>query len=355
MRASLSLLIASALIAACSTPATSSHPSPSPSRVTATPTPSAAASDQLACRLPVAGFPPSVPKGAAIQPSRAGRGGFIDLPSGKYTPAADSDVSYLASQGVWLPVEPQYISPDQKSYVQAESPQYSATPTTTLYLVDVKTRAKRLLLTTPQGYGAYIEAFNLDGIYAGIASSTGPGAGHLILIDPTTGASHTVAGSELQTGGFSAISGGAAWGLDIRFPNGQNAPYVAALVRLGLKDGSVSTWYEDPTPFFIVGFDADEHPLLASLNLSGGSNPVILVAAPGKATRLDPVGGQFVGGRGTRVSDNHGAWIGSVDGSIWLYSAAGGLRKVATVPAQEGATGQPYDEHAWRSIAGPCV
>ena len=265
-------------------------------------------------------------------------------------------MSYLASQGVWLPVEPQYISPDQKSFVQAESPQYSATaPSTMIYLVDVKTRAKRLLLKTLEGQGAYVEAFNSDGIYAAILSTTGPGGSHLILIDPATGASHAVAGSNMQTGAFSAISGDAAGGMDVKFPNGQNAPYVATLVRLGLTDGSVTTWYEDSTPFSIFGFDADQHPLLASLNLSGGSSPVMVVTAPKKTTPLDPFGGQFMGGRTIYISDPHGAWMGSVDGSIWLYSAAGGLRKVATIPAQAGGTGQPYDEHAWRSIAGPCV
>ena len=79
MRAALSLFIASVLVAACGTSATGGHPSPSPSKAAASATPAATSIDQLNCRLPVAGYPPSLSKSAAIatgpdgQPGQAGR------------------------------------------------------------------------------------------------------------------------------------------------------------------------------------------------------------------------------------------------------------------------------------------
>ena len=55
------------------------------------------------------------------------------------------------------------------------------------------------------------------------------------------------------------------------------------------------------------------------------------------------------------VTDRHGTWFGSSDGSIWLYTTAKGFVKVASIPPQPGGSGDAYDDHGWRTIAGPCV
>ena len=316
----------------------------------------------LACRLPVAGYVPgglmNTPSHLGVdgQPSRVGTGGFVDFPTGKYTPAADSNESYLAGQGVWLPVAPEAVAPDKKSYVQTVLTLSSITPpSTSLLLVDVKTRSERLLFKAAGGQRADVVAFNGDGIY--VSSWRGAsGESQLLLIKPATGDHGVIAGSYRQTGGFTAIAGGAAWGMDVIYPHGSSGPEVIKLLRLGLNDGSVAAWYEVPWPFAIGGLDASNHPILTKLNAAfpAASTP-ILVTAPNQGQALEPKGGQFFIGTPAVVADRHGAWMGSSDGSIWLYSSAAGLRKVATAPPQAGGTGQPNDERSWRSIAGPCV
>ena len=88
-----------------------------------------AAGASLNCRLPVGGFIPPGLKGQVDnsmdvdgQPSQKGAGGFLQLPSGTYTPDSDSDRAYLAHAAGWLPVMPRAIAPDQRSYVLARSP-----------------------------------------------------------------------------------------------------------------------------------------------------------------------------------------------------------------------------------------
>jgi hypothetical protein len=82
---------------------------------------------------------------------------------------------------------------------------------------------------------------------------------------------------------------------------------------------------------------------------------LFLISAANHAVALQPQGGNYSVGRGAAVMDGHGTWFGSSDGSIWLYSSAKGLTKVAAVPPQPGGNGQPYDEHSGRIVAGPCV
>jgi hypothetical protein len=233
-RSTLGLALAILLVSACGAkpaPAAGSSPSPSARAAVATDGP-------LNCRLPVAGYVISLSNQASESgglPIHPGTGGFLDLPSGKFTPAKDSDQSYLAGAGVWLPVPIQAISPDQRSYVEARSPQYSATPpTTTLYLVQVSTRAERKLFTPADGQSAFVLAYTAKGVYAETASSTGPGPTDLVLIDPETGAHQSVLRSQAPGGAiqqvFMAISGDFALGGALRrFP-------VAAYVQVGATE-----------------------------------------------------------------------------------------------------------------------
>jgi hypothetical protein len=360
-RGTLTLLLATVLIIACGVtqPSTASH---SPSVVAPS---TAASSGALSCRLPVAGFVLSAPKGmpdpsiaADGQDNQKGTGGFLDLPSGKFTPAPNSDRSYLAGAGVWLPASLQAVSPDQKTYVQGRARQSGgAPPTTSLYLVQVATRSERLLFVAPDGQMAFVVAFTASGIYVATGSSTGPGPIDLLLIDPATGTHQPVRGAQAPPGAiqeaFSAISGDFAWGMLVI---GSQSQVSYKLVRLSLADGSVVTWYDAPSPFAIVAFDSNQHPILAllgSIPASPGA-ALFLIATANHATAIQPQGGAFLMGRGSSVNDTHGTWFGSADGGIWLYSPTSGLKKVATVPPQLGGDGQPYDQHAWRSVAGPC-
>ncbi len=324
--------------------------------------PAAASDGVLNCRLPVAGYAISVSKQASqngVQPNQKGTGGFLDLPSGNFTPVKDSDQSYLAGAGVWLPVSMQAVSPDESSYVEARAPQVSATaPTTTLYLVQVATRAERKLFTPADGQSASVLAYTSKGVYVETGSSGGPGPTELVVIDPATGAHQSVPHSQAPGGAiqqvFMAISGDFAWG---ELYDGSGSQPSFKLVRLNLTDGSVVDWYDAPSSFVFVGFESNGHPIVGIL---GGLTPMpgadlFLISAANHAVAIQPQGGAYAFGRGAAVMDGHGTWFGSSDGSIWLYSSTKGLTKVASVPPQPGATGQPYDEHSGRIVAGPCT
>jgi hypothetical protein len=353
------LALVTLLSSACgAAPAATTSHSPSVSGA-----PVATSDGVLSCRLPVAGFVAPAAKGqpadgANGQNSQKGRGGFLDLPSGKFTPAPDSDQAYVAGANVWLPVSPQAISPDQRSYVEARAPQSSLTPpTTTLYLVQVGTKTERKLFTPADGQMAFVLAYTSKGVYVGTASSTGPGAFGFLIIDPATGAARPVPGVKTAEGtnqvGFLGVSGDFAWELLI---NGSPTQQSSQMIRISLADGSTSTWYEGTTPFFVIGFDPDGHPIVGNFgSAAGGQINLFLLPAPAQMVAVQPKGGAFLPGQGGSVRDAHGTWFGSTDGGIWLYSSAKGMEKVAIVPPQPGGTGQPYDPYAWRSVAGPCL
>jgi len=360
-RRTLALLLGAMVVGACGgAPAPiASHSSPSAAPATATP------AGPISCRLPVAGLAISPTKaqletGATVGDQR-GTGGFLDLPSGHFTPDQSSDTSYVAASRVWLPVSQQAVSPDQRSYIESRAPQVSAAPpTTTLYLVQVATGASRLLFTAPAGQMAVVLAFTSKGIYVETVSSTGPStAAQLLVIDAATGLHHAVAGAETPStviySVYTAISGEYAWGT--RITGSQEQP-LYQLVRLDLTRGTVVVWNHSATmPYFATGFDGAGHPIVNGMLIppAGGQADLRLLSAPDQSTPISITGGTFLQGRGNAVNDTHGTWFGSADGSIWLYSAAKGLEKMANVPPQAGGTGDPYDQHAWRSVAGPCT
>ena len=57
----------------------------------------------------------------------------------------------------------------------------------------------------------------------------------------------------------------------------------------------------------------------------------------------------------TAASYRHNTWFGSSDARIWLYTPTKGLVKVASIPPRPGGSRSPYDDHGWRTIAGPCA
>jgi hypothetical protein len=205
---------------------------------------------------------------------------------------------------------------------------------------------------------ALVLAYTAAGVYVETLPSGGPGPSDLVFIDLASGTHAPVPGSQAKTGVYQqawmAISGDAAWGFTITFPNGQSKPYVATLVRLDLRTGSTADWYTSKSAFSVAGFDAASHPILGILGENFSTN-LALVSAPAQSTAIKPLEGTYVQGQGQGFTDTHGTWFGSGDGSLWLYTASRGLEKVASIPPQPGGNGVPLDPHAWRSIAGPCA
>jgi hypothetical protein len=327
----------------------------------------ATSSNSLNCRLPVAGFtePTKAEMIAGAQSGQKGTGGFLELPSGKYSSAADSDVTYLADARVWLPVSQQSIAPDGKSFVVARAPAQSLQPpTTTLFMVDVKTRQEHVLFTPPAENSAFVLAYTAAGVYVEFGrSQPSPGQAStfgLLRIDPATGKQVPVPGADKLGDGvmyqaWTAVAGDAAWGMAM---TGSQSQASYELVRMSLSDGSRASWYTAASPFALIGFDWNDHPVVQAFGQtsaqSTGATLVSILSAK-KTVSIEVKGGSFLPGRGQAVKDIHGIWFGSGDGSIWLLTPEGQMTKVATVPPQPGGSSQPYDPHSWRSVAGPCV
>lgn len=327
-------------------------------RATSTPTATTtAAATSLACRLPIGGYLPNAPKGQPDNsigpdgfPNQKGAGGFMDLPGGVYAPAADSDRTFI--NGRWLPVFPQAVSTDGLTYAASRGAK--------LYLGDVRTGSERLVHEWPDGILLDVIAYTYGGVYVLTVSgqpSTHDQSINLYAVDPSSGAAQLVRGAATPAGAYEmvwlAVNGRGVWGMEISLiGKSPNQLPAYSLVRLDLDSGQAAKWYDSPG-FLLGGFDSAHHPILTSI--AGPSTTITVVTAPGKVVTVAAQGGKFMPGRPTLVSDSHGAWFGSVDGSIWLYTTEGVFKKVGTVPPQTGGSGLPYDPHSIRSVAGPCV
>ncbi len=325
-----------------------------------TPSPAAVGSPATlaSCRLPIGGFVPGAQKGqpdhstsADGYPNQQGMGGFLDLSTGEYTQVATSDRAYV--QGTWLPVLPSAVSPDRNSY--------AVTRGSNLYLGDAKSRTERLLHAWPAGVLGTVVAFTADGIYVmtleGGNQPQPGGAGpdtQLVLVRTDSGTVSQVPGSARPAGAYamiwSAVSAGAAWGALMTISAGVA---TNALIRLDLATGETAKWWAGPGFPAVSGFDSNGHPLIPT-SLAGPAQ-LEVITAPGQVTTVAPQGGTFNPGRPSVVSDSHGAWFGSADGAIWLYATDGVFKKVGSVQPNFGGSGQPYDLHSMRSVAGPCV
>ena len=338
---------------ACGTAPVASH-SEATASIAGSPAPSQ-------CRLPVSGFMMPAAKGTPDtsslqngQPNQAGTGGFVNFPGGTYTPAAASNSTYVAAVGKWFPVPTQAVAPDGSSYVDVRvtGDANRMFVNSSLYLVDTRTGAERRLMAAPVHEWLMVLGYTDAGVYAETVTIKGDFTFTLLLIDPASGTSHQLAhttSSITTRQPWSSFSGDAAWGMTMKqSPEGQ-PEYT--LVRLDVTTGKQADWYTTKDSFTVAGFDGAHEPILL---LFGAPARVVVVAGPGHSVLVTSSGAQITPGRGLGVTDQHGTWFGSADGSIWLY-AGGKLAKVATVPPQAGATGEPCDPHAWRSIAGPCV
>ena len=325
-----------------------------------------ASPNALACRLPVAGFIEPTGKGTPDPAGEnKGAGGFLDLRNGTYTPVASSDQSYVAAADVWLPVSPQSISPDGRTYVASRAATKPGQPasTTALYLVDVRSRTEHLMFTAPDGDFAFVLSYTSAGIYVetgGASGSSNARPLQLLVIDPATGLRRTVAGTKMPAGAtyqaWINVSDGAGWAMLVRAEakDAQAGPGVD-LVRLSLADGTRSTWYSGSGAFVLIGFDWNGHPILQTSALGAATSTLVAVVGPQQTSIIEAGGGKFNVGRGSAVTDAHGMWVGSSDGGVWLYAPPGSFNKVGTVPPQTDGTGVANDPHAWRSIAGPCL
>ncbi len=294
------------VIAACSTPSTSSTSSPSP-----LPTASAVASPAAtACKLPVY-WEASTASGIEI------RAAFVSVPDGTVTQvSAPTPLPFVygavfdSASNAWLGVDRDQLSPDGRRYVYWKgNPDVSE-----IHVVDLAINPRQ---------GAYEKLYRLD--------------------PSTEGAPVLVAGSDrhMYQWGWVLISDGAAWGIDYRVDG--NA-YIYSVLRLDLSTSKVTPWFEDANDLpWPLGNDGAH-----SLYVQGvGQDQLWRLAAPGRAEQLANPGpislADELGGPTNFIADSTGAWFAG-RGGVWLYSDGAAPRQFTA--------GQATDDVL---PAGPCI
>ena len=154
---------------------------------------------------------------------------------------------------------------------------------------------------------------------------------------------------------FAYFGDGAAWAVGNRIPTESPSPNKPPapgtygpdrVLRMDLRDGSVSTWYKVSGTDLVslMGLDGQGRPILSLFQpkpwTEGGPPPntneppptrVLLLTGPNQIVELTSGNADFHPGT-LPLSDSHGIWFGSWD-SVWLYTPGGGFRRVATIPA----------------------
>lgn len=322
------------------------------------------------CRLPVltvgaAGFI-SFPDGAVS----IDRSVTVDPYKGKFAYTYDAQVAR------WVPVPGPAISPDGHSY--AYLAQTTGVPgqamSMSLHTHEIASGRDRVLWEdsgSPMDMGPNMLTWLPTGIYfsAVLGAAAGPETTSfpaVYVLDPNhPGAPRRVGPnpeppvpSPGQSGYasptvFSFFGGGAAWGMGNRVPKqapSPNAPPSPGdygpdrVLRMDLRDGSVSTWYmaSGTDLVSVVALDGLGRPILAVLNPSTKGEPqpgvfvqpvarLLLLTGPSQTVDVSSGNADFHFGS-TPWGDSHGIWFGSWN-SVWFYTQSGGLRQVATIPA----------------------
>jgi hypothetical protein len=230
--------------------------------------------------------------------------------------------SYDRAINAWLPVENRYVAPSGDRYILTGDP--SIPNASGFYLVDVKTGARRLVLSgdgPPQAPGSWtVVEFAGAGAYlwsAGI--QTVPG---LWLLDPGTGTVRLVDGSHY----WRMVANGVAWALDPE--PGPGSSQKQSVFRLDIATGHVARWYETDlpasgiSPISLLAPDTEGHVLMVigdqlppRLGLLTGADQFQRLALP-----LDfPA-----------INDGYlrspGVWLALRGGGLALYTKSDGVR-----------------------------
>jgi hypothetical protein len=150
---------------------------------------------------------------------------------------------------------------------------------------------------------------------------------------------------------FAFFGTGAAWATGERVPTqapSQNKPPAPGtygpdrVLRMDLRDGSVSTWYSASGDDLVslMGLDQQGRPILSvfqpSPSIDGGPPPntyqpppahLLLLTGTNQTVEITSGNVEFHAAS-LPLSDSHGIWFGSWN-SVWLYTG-GSLRQVAT-------------------------
>jgi hypothetical protein len=306
-------------------------------------------------------------------PNLETQGGFIDSESGSFTPDPESvmvldpssglyrtpdrpylygeptrslpavlaSATYDESQHRWLPVSPQYVSPDGSSYAYA-GPQG---PSHGVHVVDVASGQDRIVPSTttiPNDQASYLVVGYLkDGVYLNRFGNGGPRTG-LWRLDPVSGAITQVSADAGFYGIFvgdtpienppssgnpdawwSTVSSGFAPPVD---------PYVYHQYLTGVAGQHAESWFQDPGfRINVIGDDTSGHAVIVAQ--SPTEIHVWLLATPNSSTRLYDTsndGSPDLPFK-TAVAGGAGWWIGSRTGVY--FATADAFKQISTTPA----------------------
>ena len=301
---------APSLVASASASATSST---APSAPLSSPIPG------LACKLPVVQW-------TQTSQGQTPSAGFISFPSGQFSPDPSGGPRpsfYDWPLERWLPTDRRRVSPDGSHYAYEGG-------FGSIHDVEVATGRDRSL-KAPEGPDTVLY-YAREGIYFNHSWEGPPGPG-LWLLDPATGAIHTV----FSDVAVDAVGGFAAWVPKVNpadphpaFSQFAGTNYPNQILRRDLNGAATLPWFYRPGKnLTVVGFDQDKHPLIAVA--SGESSPVTLeiwqVPAANQGRML------YSGTDLPRpMADSHGIWFSDRKG-IWLYTPTDGLRRVSPITA----------------------
>lgn len=366
------------------------------------------------CRLPVLA-------GAA--------GGFISFPDGAVTIDRRVTVSYKggysntydAQLDRWVPVPRSALSPDGRSY--AYLAQITGVPgantTMSLHTHEIASGKDRVLWEgSANPMGPNTVTWLPGGLYFSVtmlpagSGALGPSSPAIYVADanqpstprrvgpnppppPPSPGQYSYSGPDM----FNLVGGSAAWGTGNRVQ--KEAPPASTLdktsapapgtygpdriLRMDLRDGTVSTWFTvaGTEMVSLVSLDAKGQPILVlyqppiKTQAPGPIGPpparMLLLTGPDQTVEITSGTGDFRMAS-QPSADAHGIWFGSW-GSVWLYTTNGGLRQVATIaeglfpspsvppgypmkgsPASDARFSMPkYMQGTMVAPAGPCA
>jgi len=271
----------------------------------------------------------------------------------------------------WLPVTADAISPDGLRFAYADydlvrltsaggktAAMAGALATTgRVHIVDARTGADRIVFNGSPTYR--VVGYTADGIYLATVLLTMDGmfASDLFVMTQDGGAPRPVAGGSrpLDRAGWE-VDGAYAWGSD--FATGGGITGGNRILSLDLKTGAIQVWktWPEGVATFVIGLDAQGHPIVG-VYLAYPTKPGPSPAFPGLQvwTVSTPGVGKVVYQTADRnailpagpaFADSHGVWIGgSPPSSVWLLTAAAGLRRVPV----------PVTGLGWVGVGGQCV
>ena len=309
-------------------------------------------------------------------------GGFISFPDGAISidPKVNIDFykggygyTYDAQVGKWVPVPRSALSPDGRyyAYLAQTTGVPGETASMSLHTHEIVSGKDRVLW---EGGGSPMGPNFVTWLPGGIYFSTvlgdatgpvGPGFSAIYVADPNkpgiprrvgpnpppqppSPGQPTFSGPDM----FTLVGGGAAWAMGQRIqteaPSPDKPPAPGSfgpdrIIRMDLRDGSVSTWYSVSTTELVslAGLDEQGRPILALFQPTfkkdaaalNGPPPVrmLLLTGAGQTTEITSANPDFHPGT-PPSADSHGIWFGSWN-SLWLYTQGSGFRQVATIPA----------------------